>query len=160
MERIRRHKAWVVWLLLAVFTLPFAVKTVHRSRTAGDPEHSCSGESHSHHDYSDCPVCRFILSPFIETGVVESGFRVILFNFEPAVSIQPGSRQQVPLSCGLRGPPPAEGKDILSGRTDCRFVRYSFLFTVIRIKLCVSDLFRLCCCLCPLCLQMHRNPIP
>ncbi|MDR1097045.1 MAG: SurA N-terminal domain-containing protein [Tannerella sp.] len=107
MERVRRHKIWVVWLLLAVFTLPFAVKAVHSYRTAGPSGHGCSGTSHSHHDYSDCPVCQFTLSSFTEATVAGSGFRVLLFDFEPVLSFQPGFCQQVHLSYGLRAPPGA-----------------------------------------------------
>ncbi|MDR1182007.1 MAG: hypothetical protein LBL13_08525 [Bacteroidales bacterium] len=105
MERVKRHKVWLVWLLLAIFTLPFVVKAIHIHHTAEHSEHSCSDKSHSRHDCGNCPVCQFILSSFTEATVVDYDFRVMHSNFEPIISFQNNPYQQVLISYGLRAPP-------------------------------------------------------
>jgi hypothetical protein len=106
MERVKRHKVWVVWLLLAVFALPFAAKTAHIYHTANHEEHGCSDKSQSsHHDCNNCPVCQFTLSSFTEATFIDYDFRTIISDFEPAISFQNKPYQQVLFSYGLRAPP-------------------------------------------------------
>jgi hypothetical protein len=61
----------IVWLLLPVFVLPYAAKTVHTCQCVHTHtvEREESG-NHTQHDCNTCAICQFILSPFIET---ESG---------------------------------------------------------------------------------------
>jgi hypothetical protein len=105
MERAKRDKGWLVWLLLAVFTTPFAVKAVHIHHAAECSEHRCSDGPHAHHDCNDCPVCRFVLSSFTEATVVDYDFRVISCNCRPVLSFRKKSYRQVLISYGLRAPP-------------------------------------------------------
>ncbi|MDR1170867.1 MAG: hypothetical protein LBL24_00275 [Bacteroidales bacterium] len=104
MAKVKRHKILVIWLLSVVFILPFAVTTVHIYHiyhTAEHLEHSCSDS----HDCSDCPICRFILSFFTETAVVDAGFKVISFSFKPVIFFQNKPFRQLLISYGLRAPP-------------------------------------------------------
>jgi hypothetical protein len=105
MERVKRHKVWVVWLLLAVFAIPFAVKTVHIYHTAEHLEHSCHDESHAHHDCHDCSVCQFTLSSFTEATVAAYDFKVVSYHVRPVISFQKKPYQKVLISYGLRAPP-------------------------------------------------------
>jgi hypothetical protein len=105
MERAKRDKIWVVWLLSAVLTMPFAVKTIHICHAAEHSEHSCSDESHAHHDCNDCPVCQFTLSSFTEATVADYDFTVIPCRFEAVISLWKKPYRQVLISYGLRAPP-------------------------------------------------------
>lgn len=105
MERVKRHKVWAVWLLLAVFTLPFAVKSVHIYHTAEHSQHNCSDPSYEHHNCSDCPICQFALSSFTEAVVLGYDFRIILYGFVYVIPFQNNPYQQVLIPYGLRAPP-------------------------------------------------------
>ncbi|MDR2286809.1 MAG: hypothetical protein LBE04_04960 [Prevotellaceae bacterium] len=56
------------WLLLLLFALPPAAKTVHICQCVYDHnvEHE-KNNSHTHHDYDACAICQFVLFPFTET---------------------------------------------------------------------------------------------
>lgn len=105
MEKVKKHKPWVVWLLLAVFALPSAVKILHINHIAEHSEPCCSDESHPHHDCNKCPICQFTLSTFTETIVSDFNFRVISFGPEPVIFFQNNTYQQVLFSYKLRAPP-------------------------------------------------------
>jgi hypothetical protein len=105
MERAKRDKIWVVWLLSAVLTMPFAVKIIHICHAAEHSEHSCSDEPHAHHNCNDCPVCQFTLSSFTEATVADYDFTVIPCRFEAVISLWKKPYRQVLISYGLRAPP-------------------------------------------------------
>lgn len=108
MERVKKLEVWKIWLLLAVFTLPFVVKTVHIYHTEEHSEHTCcSDKSHSHHDCNNCLICQFTLSAFTEAAAVCYDFRVIYFDFGPIIFFQNNPYQQVTITYGLRAPPAA-----------------------------------------------------
>jgi hypothetical protein len=56
------------WLLLLLFALPPAAKTVHICQCVyvHNVEHE-KHNNHSHHDYDGCAICQFVLFPFTET---------------------------------------------------------------------------------------------
>jgi hypothetical protein len=103
MEKVKRHKVWIVWLLLAVFTIPFAVKAVHIYHAS--ERHSCHNESHAHHDCNDCPVCQFTLPSFTEATVVDYDFKAVPYHVKPVISFQKKPYQKVLIAYGLRAPP-------------------------------------------------------
>lgn len=106
MERVNRYKVWTIWLLLAIFTLPFAVKAIHVHSAEEHSEHGCCPDkSHSHHDCNDCLICQFALSTFTETTFVCYDVSIIYFDFEPIIFLQNNPIQQVIIPYGLRAPP-------------------------------------------------------
>ncbi|MDR0750069.1 MAG: hypothetical protein LBF62_10960 [Tannerellaceae bacterium] len=102
MERVKRHKVWMVGLLLAVFMIPFAVKAVHIHEHSG---HSCHDESHARHDCHDCPVCQFTLSSFTEAAIADYDFKAVSYPVKPVISSGERPYQEVPVFYGLRAPP-------------------------------------------------------
>ncbi|MDR1335654.1 MAG: hypothetical protein LBK22_02360 [Tannerella sp.] len=69
------HKQWIVWLLPLVLAWPPAARSIH----IGQCRHSRANGAETagkpvHHHSETCPVCQFVLSPFVETKPDEFDF--------------------------------------------------------------------------------------
>lgn len=105
MVRIKGYIVLVVWLLLAVFTLPTAAQSIHIYRTVEHAGHHC--EDAPHHDCDDCPICQFTYSSFTETRLDQYNFEVIHSDFKHVFSYNATPDRQVIFVHGLRAPPAA-----------------------------------------------------
>ncbi|MDR1103600.1 MAG: hypothetical protein LBL42_07560 [Tannerella sp.] len=111
METWRLHKKWIVWLLPLMLAWPFAARSIHISQcrhlrgndaeTAGKP---------FHHHSETCPVCQFVLSPFVETEPDEFDFTVCLPSPEPVIYQKTITLSALYSYC-LRAPP----RKVISG---------------------------------------------
>jgi hypothetical protein len=96
-------KIIMVWLLTAVFMLPFVVRFVHSHYI----DTTCVGcDGHAHHDSDNCPVCHFALFSFVKAEQIE------LAVVAASGVILPDARRDNPYlrfvaSCYVRGPPSA-----------------------------------------------------
>jgi hypothetical protein len=71
------------WLLLLLFALPPATRTVHACQCVyfNNIEHK-EQNSHTHHDCNTCAICQFVLSPFTEAELIKFDFTIKTVNFE------------------------------------------------------------------------------
>jgi hypothetical protein len=90
----------VIWLLLAVFALPFTAKSIHLRHIDTD----CAG--HAHHDSDNCPVCHFALFSFIKAEQIELS-AAIPHSFTRSSVCRDKPYICFVCSCCVRGPPAA-----------------------------------------------------
>jgi hypothetical protein len=64
-KKAKQYRVMAAWLLLVVFSMPFAVKSVH----ACILHETSSGQRAASHDCTNCPICHFFFSYF--TSAVE-----------------------------------------------------------------------------------------
>ena len=102
MDRLTKNRILVVWLFLAIFSLPFVVKTVHIYHL--DEEHGCCADA-NHHDSGTCPVCQFTLSSFTESPLFSYDFKVTVVYSKPYISFCDKIYRHDLNSYGLRAPP-------------------------------------------------------
>ena len=101
-KRNTRHRIWLAWMLLMTF-MPLSVVKVFHNHSEETCTDAHSGKSH--HTCETCPICQFMLSPFIETPST-------LLTYTPLyVKWESGTFQDKKLSIAfyphyLRGPPP------------------------------------------------------
>ncbi|MDR0544673.1 MAG: hypothetical protein LBG30_04935 [Odoribacteraceae bacterium] len=101
MRKAISHRIIAAWLLLAVFALPFVIKSAHACHVADVQE-----QGDSHRDCADCPICHFVFASFTAAESIEE---VILASFETA---RPPDycaplRAAVPFILPARAPPSA-----------------------------------------------------
>ncbi|MCK9155479.1 MAG: hypothetical protein M0P12_05135 [Paludibacteraceae bacterium] len=101
MERLTKHRVLIVWLMMAIFALPFIVKIVHIC-TSEEVECCADGD---HHDCNTCPVCQFTLSTFTESPVISYDFTVTPVYYEPFISYCEDIHKFAHEAYGLRAPP-------------------------------------------------------
>jgi hypothetical protein len=105
---MKRNSAQILTglLLLLLFALPPAAKTVHVCQYACCHETKHEGRhSHTtHHDCDTCAICQFVLSPFTETESIEFNFAVRTLNSEQFTYWE-NINHPVEYSCMLRAPP-------------------------------------------------------
>jgi hypothetical protein len=99
------NKLLTGWLLLLLFILPHAVKTVHICRcvyfhNSNDERHS----NHVHHNCNTCAICQFVLFPFTETNPNEFNFTIKIICSEPFVYTE-NVNISVVYNYRLRAPP-------------------------------------------------------
>jgi hypothetical protein len=92
----------MAWLLLVVFVLPFVIKSVH----ARHSDAVVAESGHARHDCTDCPICHFTFSYFIEAGSSEVVAVVSFDTVEPEACEEKGF-VHVCLTHFLRAPPVA-----------------------------------------------------
>ncbi|MDR2027575.1 MAG: hypothetical protein LBQ01_08480 [Prevotellaceae bacterium] len=93
------------WLLLLLFMLPQAAKTVHICQCICF--HSADSENehaHAHHDCNTCAICQFTVFPFTGADSNEFNFTVKIIYSNPFVYIE-NVNSPVICSYRLRAPP-------------------------------------------------------
>ncbi|MDR1592942.1 MAG: hypothetical protein LBS43_00480 [Prevotellaceae bacterium] len=95
------------WLLLLLFALPPAAKTIHICHCVyvHDAEH----EQHNHqteHDCDSCAICQFVLFPFTETESTELTC-TIETTYSSAITYNENITSSVTYNYMLRAPPRA-----------------------------------------------------
>jgi len=76
MKKNNKKIVFIAWMLLVTLMPFYVVKVLHHHdvKCCSEEKHS-SQKGGSHHDTDDCPICHFILSPFIESQPV----RLLIF---------------------------------------------------------------------------------
>ncbi|MDR2130932.1 MAG: hypothetical protein LBP56_07200 [Odoribacteraceae bacterium] len=90
----------ITWMLLSVFMLPFVVKSVHACHL----DTVVLEEDHRSHDCTDCPVCHFVFSYFIETDPLAETILMVSGTMDPVV-YRGKSLDRVSLASPSRAPP-------------------------------------------------------
>jgi len=94
----------IAWLLLLTL-MPFNVVKIIHHHDAPISSSSQHKTSNGHNGDTDtCPICNFVLSPFIPSSIVAVTFIADVFPFEPAVYESKGV-SSISYSYGLRAPP-------------------------------------------------------
>jgi hypothetical protein len=96
------------WLLLLLFALPPAVKTIHICHCvyAHDAEHEKHNNGQLNHDCNTCAICQFVLFPFTETESTEFTC-TIETSYSKSVTYNENIVSSVTYSYMLRAPPRA-----------------------------------------------------
>ncbi|MDR1673363.1 MAG: hypothetical protein LBS09_07915 [Bacteroidales bacterium] len=103
MKKKASGKIILIWLLAAVFMLPFVVKSVHSHCI----DVACAGcDGHTHHDSDNCPVCQFALFSFVKADQVEFAVAVSSGMMLPVIR-RDKSYLCFVCPCYVRGPPAA-----------------------------------------------------
>lgn len=66
-KRNTRHRIWLAWMLLMTFMPLSVVKVFHNHSEETSITCTDAHSGKSHHTCETCPICQFMLSPFIET---------------------------------------------------------------------------------------------
>lgn len=66
-KRNTRHRIWLAWMLLMTFMPLSVVKVFHNHSEETSITCTDAHSGKSHHTCGTCPICQFMLSPFIET---------------------------------------------------------------------------------------------
>ena len=104
-KRNTRHRIGLAWMLLMTFMPLSVVKVFHNHSEETSITCTDAHSGKSHHTCETCPICQFMLSPFIETPST-------LLTYTPLyVKWESGTFQDKKLSIAfyphyLRGPPP------------------------------------------------------
>ncbi|MCD8079438.1 MAG: hypothetical protein LUF04_03210 [Bacteroides sp.] len=105
MKTISGKRALLVWLLLAVWSLPAVVRPVHIHHEACIA--ATSGEEEEHtttHDCQQCLLCSFTLAPYVEAVVTELP-PVPVFVFRQWNAVAAKGHIERHFTPTLRGPP-------------------------------------------------------
>jgi hypothetical protein len=95
----------MVWLLLAVFTMPVIVKTTHIYSSCILEKNT--DNSHSQHDCNTCLICKFAFTAFTGDACIYYDFSVIHDNSKQDISACNKSYKIFFVYYGLRAPPMA-----------------------------------------------------
>ena len=106
-RRIMRDKAkgriFIAWLLLVTLMPIFMVKTLHHHGEDDTTCHPQGGHSHSSSSHQ-CPICDFMLSPFIQAEAFQLHIVLPVFDFRPEIRIDKVCRAKS-YPYHLRAPP-------------------------------------------------------
>ncbi|AVM52390.1 hypothetical protein [Bacteroides zoogleoformans] len=105
MERKRKNKVFVAWLLLLTLMPFFAVKALHFHHSEAEISACHSGETHSHTS-DDCAICHFMLSPFTQAESFQIHIYLSFFNYQPIYATDKDC-PTIPYPYHLRAPPTA-----------------------------------------------------
>ncbi|AUI48739.1 hypothetical protein K0E65_04560 [Bacteroides fragilis] len=68
MRRNTIHRIWLAWMLLMTFMPLSVVKVFHNHCDETSATCTNTQPGKTHHACDTCPICQFMLSPFIETS--------------------------------------------------------------------------------------------
>lgn len=79
MRYFGKYNVIVAWLLLGVLVMPLIAKPLHVCHHHKATDEDAHESNHSdQHGCGDCPMCHFMLSPFVEVEVENHTFEVAL----------------------------------------------------------------------------------
>jgi hypothetical protein len=79
MRYFGKYNVIVAWLLLGVLVMPLIAKPLHVCHHHQATDEDAHESNHSDHlGCDDCPMCHFILSPFVEVEEEDHTFEVTL----------------------------------------------------------------------------------
>jgi hypothetical protein len=93
------------WLLLLLFALPPAAKSVHLLRCVyvHSIDHGENG-NHAHHDCNSCTICQFAVFPFTKTEPAGTVFAEVTIYLKPFTCSE-NIDSDITLGYMLRAPP-------------------------------------------------------
>ncbi|MCI1646974.1 MAG: hypothetical protein LKI39_10670 [Bacteroides sp.] len=99
-----RVKIRIAWLLLLTLMPISVVKITHHHNDS--IQSSCHGTCGQNNNSQDsCPICQFVLSPFVPSTTISVSFIAELIALEPVVYVNKDVLSDTPYSYGLRAPP-------------------------------------------------------
>jgi len=106
MKRKRKNRIIIAWVLLMTLMPISIVKATHHHdiEEVASSQSTDPGQKNSGNDYDSCPICHFLLSPFIESQSFHffySAQLIFVFIAQPC----PGKKKTSLLSATLRAPP-------------------------------------------------------